>query len=53
MAQNERVPESEINFLVKTQEEVQRSLDKEKQEVNKMANEMYEVWKQIIDRRRQ
>ena len=52
MAQQERVPEQEIQFLTKTQEEVQRSLDKEKADVNKMANEMYEVWMEILDERR-
>ena len=31
---------------------MQRSLDKEKLEVNKMANIMYEIWKEIIEERR-
>ena len=31
---------------------MQRSLDKEKLEVNRMANEMYEIWKEILDERR-
>ena len=52
MAQQERVPEQEITFLVQTQKEVQRSLDKEKHEVNQMANKMYEIWKEILEQRR-
>ena len=45
------VPESELNFLMKTREEVQRSLDKEKIEVNQMANSLFSLWKQICDER--
>lgn len=44
-------PEEEINFLVKTKETVQRSLDKEKLEVNKMANDLYDLWTEIFDLR--
>ena len=42
----------EINFLVKTKEEVENSLNKEKHEVNQMANRMYEVWKNINEVRK-
>ena len=41
-----------MNFLVKTKEEVERSLDKEKLEVNKMANSMYSIWTSIIEERK-
>jgi len=44
--------EQEINFLVKTKEEVENSLNKEKHEVNQMANRMYEVWKNINEVRK-
>ena len=36
-----------INFLGKTYQEVERSLEKEKHEVLTMANRMYEVWTHI------
>ena len=52
LSRQERVPEEELNFLVKTQQEVQRSLDKEKLDVNKMANGLYEIWKVILEERR-
>lgn len=41
-----------MNFLVKTKEEVERSLDKEKLEVNKMANSMYSIWTRILEERK-
>jgi transposase-like protein len=41
-----------LNFLVKTKEEVERSLDKEKLEVNKMANNMYSIWTRILEERK-
>lgn len=41
-----------MNFLVKTKEEVERSLDKEKLEVNKMANNMYSIWTRILEERK-
>jgi len=44
--------EQEINFLVKTKEEVEKSLDNEKREVNQMGNRMYEVWKNILEQRK-
>ena len=46
------MPQSEIDFLVKTKEEVERSLEKEKLEVNKMANELYSFWTTILGERR-
>lgn len=38
------VKPEEISFLVRTRDEVQRALEKEKLEVNAMANELYELW---------
>ena len=46
------VTQEELNFLVKTKEEVERSLEKEKLEVNKMANSMYSIWTSIIEERK-
>lgn len=40
-------PESELNFLIKTKETVERSLEKEKLEVNNMANGLYSIWSEI------
>ena len=37
--------------MIKTQQEVERSLEKEKLEVNKMANSMYTIWKKILAER--
>ena len=37
--------------MVKTREEVERSLEKEKLEVNKMANELYSLWEKIMEQR--
>ena len=45
------VAQKEINFLVKTREEVERSLEKEKLEVNKMASSMYSLWTAILGER--
>jgi len=47
----EGVSYEELNFLVKTKEEVERSLAKEKIDVNKMANNMYSLWTKILEER--
>ena len=44
--------EPELVFLDKTRNEVQKSLDKEKLEVNKMANELYSLWTKIMEQRK-
>jgi len=45
------IPQSELEFLVKTREEVERSLEKEKLEVNRMANSLYSLWTRILEER--
>ena len=44
--------EPELVFLDKTRNEVQKSLDKEKLEVKKMANELYSLWTKIMEQRK-
>ena len=50
-ARDGSVPQQEIDFLIKSKEEVQRSLDKEKLDVNKMANSLYKLWTDISGER--
>lgn len=47
----ESIPMSDIDFLFKTKDEVEQSLDREKFEVNKMANQLYDLWTQILAER--
>ena len=51
LAGDQRIPQEELNFLLKTKQEVERSLEKEKLEVNKMANSLYTLWKGIVEER--
>ena len=46
------IGQDEINFLIKTKDEVKRSLDKEKVEVGAMADGLYTNWKNILEQRK-
>ena len=50
-ADNLAATKEEIVFLSNTRDDVLRSLEKEKLEVNKMANDMYKKWCEILDLR--
>ena len=50
-ARDGSVSDEDIKFIERSQLEVQRSLDKEKLDVNKMANSLYTIWKSIMDER--
>ena len=50
-ADNLAATQEELVFLKNTRDEVLRSLEKEKLEVNRMANAMYKKWCEILDLR--
>jgi len=47
----ESILQADLDFLLKTRDEVENSLQKEKFEVNRMANGLYDLWTQILAER--